>query len=37
MLEKLKLEIKAMEPKVKEKTQKLLDVVPILDAKKKAT
>jgi hypothetical protein len=35
-LEKLKEEIKEMEPKVKEKTEKLLSVVPILDKKKKA-
>lgn len=37
ILEKLKVEIKEMEPKVKEKTQKLLEVVPILEAKKKAS
>lgn len=37
ILEKLKVEIKDMEPKVKEKTQKLLEVVPILEAKKKVS
>jgi hypothetical protein len=37
ILEKLKVEIKEMEPKVKEKTQKLLEVVPVLEAKKKAS
>lgn len=37
ILEKLKVEIKEMEPKVKEKTQKLLEVVPILEAKKKVS
>ena len=37
ILEKLKLEIKDMEPKVKEKTERLRQVVPILEAKKKAS
>lgn len=37
ILERLKVEIKEMEPRVKEKTQKLLEVVPILEAKKKVS
>lgn len=37
ILEKLKVDIKEMEPKVKEKTDRLRDVVPVLEAKKKAS
>lgn len=35
VLERLKADIKAMEPKVKDKTDKLLSVVPLLEAKKR--
>lgn len=31
----MKAELKAMEPQAKEKTEKLLSVVPVLEAKKK--
>ena len=36
-LERLKKEIKEMEPQVKDKTDKLLSVVPILEKKKRAS
>lgn len=37
ILEKLKAEIKEMEPRVREKTERLRDVVPVLEGKKKAS
>jgi hypothetical protein len=37
ILEKLKLEIKEMEPRVREKTERLREVVPVLEEKKRAS